>query len=58
LYEKLNDYDKANEQYEKALDLTPDDWSVQNNYGRFLCERGDYEQGMALLTKAISNSIK
>ena len=57
LYEKLNDYDKANEQYEKALDLTPDDWSVQNNYGRFLCERGDYEQGMALLTQAISTQL-
>ena len=57
LYEKLNDYDKAEEQYENALDLTPNDWSVQNNFGRFLCERGEYEQGMALLTQAISTQL-
>jgi type IV pilus assembly protein PilF len=57
LYEKLNDYDKAKDQYEKALDESPDDWSVQNNYGRFLCDRGDYEQGMALLTQAISTQL-
>jgi type IV pilus assembly protein PilF len=57
LYEKLNDYDSAKEQYEKALDLTPDDWSVQNNFGRFLCDRGEYEQGMALLTQAITTQL-
>jgi len=57
LYEKLNDHDKAKEQYEKALDLTPNDWGVQNNFGRFLCDRGEYEQGMALLTQAISTQL-
>jgi type IV pilus assembly protein PilF len=57
LYEKLNDNDKAKDQYEKALDESPDDWSVQNNFGRFLCDRGDYEQGMALLTQAISTRL-
>jgi len=57
LYEKLNDHDKAKEHYEKALDLTPNDWSVQNNFGRFLCDRGEYEQGMDLLTQAISTQL-
>ena len=57
LYEKLNDYDKAKEHYEIAMDVTPDNWSVQNNFGRFLCDRGDYEQGMALLTQAISTQL-
>jgi len=57
LYEKLNDYDKARGHYEKALDVSPDDWSVQNNFGRFLCDRGQYEQGMALLTQAISTQL-
>ena len=57
LYEKLNDYGKAKDQYEKALDESPDDWSVQNNFGRFLCDRGNYEQGMALLTQAISTQL-
>jgi type IV pilus assembly protein PilF len=57
LYEKLNDYDKAKDHYEMALDMSPDDWSVQNNFGRFLCDRGEYEQGMALLTQAISTQL-
>jgi type IV pilus assembly protein PilF len=57
LYEKIDDYAQAKEQYEIALDESPEDWSVQNNYGRFLCDRGEYEQGMALLTKAISTQL-
>lgn len=57
LYEKLNEYDKAKDQYQTALNLTPDDWSVQNNFGRFLCDRGEFEQGMALLTQAISTPL-
>ncbi|MEI6269384.1 MAG: type IV pilus biogenesis/stability protein PilW, partial [Methylococcaceae bacterium] len=57
LYEKLNDYKRAQENYERALDVSSDDWSVQNNYGRFLCDRGEYEQGMALLTQAISTRL-
>lgn len=57
LYEKLNENEHAREQYETALDLTPDDWSVQNNFGRFLCDRGEYEKGMALLTRSLSNPL-
>ena len=57
LYEKLNDYDQAKEQYEIALDESPDDWNVQNNFGRFLCDRGEYKQGMDLLTPAISTQL-
>jgi len=57
LYEKLNDYDKAKDYYEMALDASPNDWSVQNNFGRFLCDRGEYEEGMALLTKAITTQL-
>ena len=58
LYEKLNDYDKAKEQYEKALDLTPNDWSVQNNFGRFLCDRGEYEEGMDFIDSGDFDSVK
>ena len=57
LYEKLNDYDNAKDHYEMALDESPKDWSIQNNFGRFLCDRGEYEQGMALLTQAISTQL-
>jgi type IV pilus assembly protein PilF len=54
LYEKLNVLDEAKQHYQKASSLAPDDQSIQNNFGRFLCNRGEYEQGMALLTQALS----
>ena len=57
LYEKLNQIDEAQDHYETALDLAPDDLGVQNNFGRFLCERGEFEDGMALLEKASSNPL-
>lgn len=57
LYEKLNQADKAKEHYETALDLMPDDLGVKNNYGRFLCEHGEREEGMELLTEASSNPL-
>jgi type IV pilus assembly protein PilF len=57
LYEKLNQPDKAKEHYETALDLTPDDLSVKNNLGRFLCEQGELQAGMDLLSEASSNPL-
>ncbi|MEI8207754.1 MAG: type IV pilus biogenesis/stability protein PilW [Methylococcales bacterium] len=57
LYEKLKDYQEASEHYKKALELSPHDWSVQNNFGRFLCDQGHYEQGLALLTLASSTLL-
>jgi len=57
LYEKLNQTDNAKEQYETALSLEPDDLGVQNNFGRFLCEHGEFEEGMALLSQASSNPL-
>ena len=57
LYEKLNQPDNAKKHYESALDLTPDDLGAQNNFGRFLCEHGEYKKGMDLLTTASSNPI-
>lgn len=57
LYEKLNMYDEANDHYETGLKLAPDDLGAQNNYGRFLCERGKYEEGVALLTQASSTPL-
>ncbi|MGZ4977426.1 MAG: type IV pilus biogenesis/stability protein PilW [Methylobacter sp.] len=57
LYEKLNQPDKAKDHYETALDLTPDDLGVKNNFGRFLCEHKEFEQGMDLLSEASSNPL-
>ncbi len=57
LYEKLNDEESARESYEYALKLNAEDLSVLNNLGRFLCERGEYEEGMAYLDKAVRSPL-
>lgn len=57
LYEKLNKYGEAENHYETALSLSPDDLGVQNNFGRFLCDRGEFEKGMALLTGVSANPL-
>ncbi len=57
LYEKLNQFDQAKDHYETALGRASDDLGVQNNFGRFLCEHGELEAGMDLLSEASSNPI-
>jgi type IV pilus assembly protein PilF len=57
LYEKLNQPDQAKDQYETALNLAPDDLGVKNNFGRFLCEHGEPETGMELLSETSSSPL-
>lgn len=57
LYEKLKNPDAARKNYERALKLDDEDLSVLNNFGRFLCERGEYEEGMAYLETAVHSPL-
>ena len=57
LYEKLYKYDEARSQYELALSLDPENLNLQNNFGRFLCDRREFDKGLALLTQASSNRL-
>ncbi|WP_232422337.1 type IV pilus biogenesis/stability protein PilW [Methylosarcina fibrata] len=57
LYEKMKQYDDAENEYETALNLNPDDVRVQNNFGRFLCDRGETDKGLALLAQAGSDPL-
>ena len=54
LYERLKMFLNARQQYRKAVDLDMDNAGAKNNYGRFLCERGNYEEGMELLNEALA----
>ena len=53
LYERLKRYDDAAEQYREAISIKADDAAIINNYGRFLCERGNEREGMLLLNQAL-----
>jgi len=57
LYEKITHFDLARQHYEAALGLAPDDIGIQNNYGKFLCDRRQFDRGLALLTTASSNLL-
>jgi type IV pilus assembly protein PilF len=57
LYEKINHFDEAKQHYEAALGLMPDDIGIQNNYGKFLCDRRQFDKGLGLLTTASTNLL-
>ncbi|MBM4207050.1 MAG: type IV pilus biogenesis/stability protein PilW [Gammaproteobacteria bacterium] len=57
LNEKINHFDEAKQHYEAAVTIAPDDISVQNNYGRFLCERRQFERGLSYLQQAAGNLL-
>ena len=57
LYEKFGMADKAAKHYRRALELQPDDARLLNNYGLFLCQRGDYDAGLERLARAADNKL-
>ncbi|MEN9897242.1 MAG: hypothetical protein RLZZ66_891 [Pseudomonadota bacterium] len=57
LDEKLHKLNEAMANYQKAFALNSTDLRIKNNYGRFLCEQNDTEQGMALLVKAANDGL-
>ena len=57
LCEKLQDYPQAKQHYLIALSLSSDAWNIENNYGRFLCEQGDRQQGLGMLKKAFATPL-
>lgn len=57
LYRRLKEYDKAADNYQKAMSLAPNDMNIQNNYGVYLCERGMYEKAYQHFHKIIDNPL-
>ena len=51
LYRRTDKDDLAKDNYRKALRYSPDDMNLQNNYGVYLCEKGDYDEAVEALVK-------
>jgi type IV pilus assembly protein PilF len=51
-YDTTSNDDLARYHYKRATVLAPDNPSVLNNYGRFLCQHGDVKNGLGMLSKA------
>lgn len=57
LYERLNELDKADQYYSRAVDLEPDNGNLLNMYGVFLCHRGEWVRGEKLALRAANNPL-
>ncbi len=55
LYALLGLAEEAEEIYQEALDLKPDDSDLSNSYGAFLCTQGKYEEAQKYFQVAFSN---
>jgi type IV pilus assembly protein PilF len=55
LYALLGLSEKAEEKYQDALDLKPDDADLSNNYGAFLCTLQKYDEAQKMLRVAYTD---
>jgi type IV pilus assembly protein PilF len=53
----LHEYQSADEDFQRAISIAPDDPEINNNYGWFLCQRGQSKQAFQYFTKAIKNPL-
>jgi type IV pilus assembly protein PilF len=57
LYERLNELDKADQYYSRAVDLDSSNGNLVNMYGVFLCRRGEWARGEKLALQAANNQL-
>jgi type IV pilus assembly protein PilF len=57
IFMELREDAQARTAFERALAIAPDDPDVMNNYGWFLCLRGDEPRGMAYFKRVLSNPL-
>lgn len=54
-YQRIGENLLAENAYQKALTLAPEDPDIQNNYGTFLCAQGQYSKAGTLIQAAIKS---
>jgi len=55
LYALLGQSEKAEEKYQEALDLKPENPDLANSYGAFLCTQGKYDEAQKMLRIAYTD---
>ena len=56
-YQLVGDNLRADEYYETAIDLAPNNGDIANSYGAFKCQNGEYEKAKAYFFDAINNRL-
>lgn len=55
LYERIGDDEMAGREYREAIRYDPEDGSVNNNYGAFLCSLGNWDEAEPYFEKALKD---
>ncbi|WP_434265857.1 type IV pilus biogenesis/stability protein PilW [Alteromonas macleodii] len=56
-YQLVGDNLRAEEYYETAINLAPNNGDIANSYGAFKCQNGEYEKAKAYFFDAINNRL-
>lgn len=54
-FERIQDNEQAEAFYRAAADRDPENYSIKNNLGHFLCERGKHQAGIDMLQTALDS---
>ena len=57
VYMDLKENRKAKDNFERALDLSPQDSDINNNYGWFLCQNGQPKESIGKFLTALANPL-
>ncbi|MFQ5995483.1 MAG: type IV pilus biogenesis/stability protein PilW [Acidiferrobacterales bacterium] len=54
---RLKEYDKADEHFKRSLEHDPDNSETRNNYGAFLCEKGEVDASVEQFRLALKDPL-
>lgn len=55
LYERIGNIEEAGKHYARAVELAPKAGDTNNNYGQFLCARGQYDEAQKYYAQAMKD---
>ncbi len=57
LYRRIKENERANSYFLQALEVSPDDSAINNNYGAFLCANKKYTEAFKYFNEALKNPV-
>lgn len=57
IYSELREDGKARQNFQQAISLAPDNSDLHHNYGSFLCDRKEFQAGIAEFMQAVKNPL-
>ena len=57
LHRRLGEMDKADQHYQQALELTPNNSTIKNNYGVYLCGEGEYDKAISQFRSVLKDPL-